>query len=42
MRIVHVAPFYHLVIGGVEEVVRRIAEYMASRGNEVYVGRTTG
>jgi len=37
MRIVHIAPFYHPVIGGVEEVVKRIAEYMASRGYEVYV-----
>ncbi len=37
MRIVHVTPFYHPVVGGVEEVVSRIAEYMASRGNEVYV-----
>lgn len=37
MRIVHVAPFYHPVIGGVEEVVRRICEYMASKGNEVHV-----
>jgi len=27
MRIVHVAPFYTPVIGGVEEVVRKIAEY---------------
>lgn len=36
MRIVHVAPFYHPVIGGVETVVKKIAEYMASRGNEVY------
>lgn len=37
MRIVHVAPFYHPVIGGVEEVAKRIAEYMADRGNETYV-----
>jgi len=37
MRIVHVAPFYNPVIGGVEEVVKRIAEYAASKGNEVYV-----
>ncbi|MEM0235679.1 glycosyltransferase family 4 protein [Thermofilum sp.] len=37
MRIVHVAPFYYPVIGGVEEVVKRVAEYMASKGNEVYV-----
>jgi len=37
MRIVHVAPFYYPVIGGVEEVVRRIAEYMASRGHDVYL-----
>jgi len=37
MRVVQVAPFYHPVIGGVEEVVERIAGYMASKGNEVYV-----
>lgn len=37
MRIVHVAPFYHPVIGGVETVVKKVAEYMASRGYEVYV-----
>jgi len=37
MRIVHVTPFYYPVIGGVEEVVRRIAEYMASKGHDVYV-----
>jgi glycosyltransferase involved in cell wall biosynthesis len=37
MRIVHVAPFYYPVVGGVEEVVRRIAEYMASKGHDVYV-----
>lgn len=37
MRIVHVAPFYYPVIGGVEEVVKRVAEYAASKGNEVYV-----
>ncbi|MCR8456025.1 MAG: glycosyltransferase family 4 protein [Crenarchaeota archaeon] len=37
MRIVHVTPFYHPVIGGVEEVVKRVAEYTASKGNEVYV-----
>jgi glycosyltransferase involved in cell wall biosynthesis len=37
MRIVQVVPFYHPVIGGVEEVVERVAEYMASKGNEVYV-----
>jgi glycosyltransferase involved in cell wall biosynthesis len=37
MRIVHVAPFYYPVIGGIEEVVRRIAEYMASEGHDVYV-----
>jgi len=37
MRIVHVAPFYHPIIGGVEEVVKRVAEYMVSKGNEVYV-----
>ncbi|WP_238523643.1 glycosyltransferase family 4 protein [Acidilobus saccharovorans] len=32
-----VSPFYSPVVGGVEEVVRRIAEYMASRGHEVHV-----
>jgi len=37
MRIVHVTPFYYPVIGGVEEVVQRIAEYMASKGHDVYV-----
>ncbi|MEZ0346065.1 MAG: glycosyltransferase family 4 protein [Infirmifilum sp.] len=37
MRIVQVAPFYSPVIGGVEEVVRRVAEYMVDRGHEVYV-----
>jgi glycosyltransferase involved in cell wall biosynthesis len=37
VRIVHVAPFYAPVIGGVEEVVRRVAEYTASRGYETYV-----
>lgn len=37
MRIVHVAPFYHPVIGGVEEVVKRIADVTASKGAEVHV-----
>jgi len=37
MRIVHVSPLYYPVIGGVEEVVKRIAEYMASKGNDVHV-----
>jgi len=37
MRIVHVAPFYTPVIGGVEEVVKRIAEHTASRGYETHV-----
>jgi glycosyltransferase involved in cell wall biosynthesis len=37
MRIVHVAPFYTPIIGGVEEVVRKIAEYTASRGYETHV-----
>ncbi|WP_162008573.1 hypothetical protein [Vulcanisaeta thermophila] len=31
MRIVHVAPLYHPVIGGIEEVMKKVAEYMASR-----------
>lgn len=37
MRIVHVTPFYNPVIGGVEGVVKRIAEYVAFKGVEVYV-----
>lgn len=37
MRIVYVTPFYYRVIGGVEEVARRIAEYMASKGHNVHV-----
>jgi glycosyltransferase involved in cell wall biosynthesis len=37
MRIVYVTPFYYPVVGGVEEVARRIAEYMASKGRDVYV-----
>lgn len=37
MRIVHVAPFYAPVIGGVEEVVKRVAEFLAMRGYDVYV-----
>ncbi|MEM1568443.1 MAG: glycosyltransferase [Thermofilaceae archaeon] len=37
MRIVQVAPFYMPVIGGVEEVVKRIAEHLAAQGHEVYV-----
>jgi len=37
MRIIHVAPFYTPIIGGVEEVVRKIAEYTASKGYETYV-----
>ena len=37
MRIAHIAPFYAPVIGGVEEVVKRVAEYTASRGHETYV-----
>ena len=37
MRIIHVAPFYTPVIGGVEDVVKHVAEYMAAQGYEVYV-----
>jgi len=37
VRIVHVAPFYAPVVGGVEEVVKKVAEYMASRGHEIFV-----
>jgi glycosyltransferase involved in cell wall biosynthesis len=37
MRIAHVATFYGPVIGGVEEVVKRVAEYLVMRGYDVYV-----
>jgi len=37
VRVVHVSPFYHPVIGGVEHVTRIIAEYLVQRGFEVYV-----
>jgi glycosyltransferase involved in cell wall biosynthesis len=37
MKIVHVAPFYHPGVGGVEDVVKHVAEYMAGKGHEVYV-----
>jgi len=37
MKIVHVTPFYYPIIGGVENVAQRVAEYMAYSGNEVYV-----
>lgn len=37
MRIIHVAPFSTPVIGGVEKVVRRIAEHTAVRGRKIYV-----
>lgn len=37
MRIVHVTPFYYPVIGGVEEIARRIAGYIASKGYDVHV-----
>jgi len=37
MRIAHITPFYHPIIGGVEEVVKRITEHLAKKGNEVYV-----
>jgi glycosyltransferase involved in cell wall biosynthesis len=37
MKVVHVAPFYHPVVGGVEDVVKHVAEYMSGRGHEVYV-----
>lgn len=37
MRIVQIAPFYAPVVGGVEEVVKKVAEYTASRGYETYV-----
>jgi|GEM_PF-683026 len=37
MRIVYVTPFYYPIVGGVEEVARRIAEYTASKRHDVYV-----
>ena len=37
MKTVHVAPFYAPVIGGVEEVVKRVSEHMVRRGYDVYV-----
>ena len=37
MRVVHVAPFYEPVVGGVEEVVKRVAEFLAMRGYDVFV-----
>jgi len=37
MRIAHVTPFYYPVIGGVENVVEKVAEFMVSRGHDVYV-----
>jgi len=37
MKVVHVAPFYIPVVGGVEEVVKRVAEFLAVRGYSVYV-----
>ena len=37
MRVVHVAPFYYPIKGGVETVVQKISEYFASKGDEVYV-----
>jgi glycosyltransferase involved in cell wall biosynthesis len=37
MKIVHVAPFYEPIVGGVEEVVKRVAEFLAVRGYNVYV-----
>jgi glycosyltransferase involved in cell wall biosynthesis len=37
MKVVHVTPFYAPVVGGVEEVVMKVAEYLVSRGYDVYV-----
>jgi hypothetical protein len=36
MKVVHVAPFYHPVVGGVEDVVKHVAEYITSKDREVY------
>jgi len=37
LRVVQVSPFYSPVVGGVETVVRQVAEYLASRGVESWV-----
>ncbi|NON63501.1 glycosyltransferase family 4 protein [Acidianus sp. RZ1] len=37
MRIAILSPFYHPVKGGVEWTVKKIAEYLVTRGVEVYV-----
>ncbi|BCU69060.1 glycosyltransferase family 4 protein [Stygiolobus caldivivus] len=37
MKVVYVSPFYHPVKGGVESVVKRVAEYMVQNGVETYV-----
>jgi glycosyltransferase involved in cell wall biosynthesis len=37
VRIVHVTPLYAPVVGGVEEVVKRVAEFSAMHGYDVYV-----
>jgi len=37
MKVVHVAPFYSPVLGGVEEVVKKIAEYLVSKGYDIQV-----
>lgn len=37
MRVVHVTPFYHPVVGGVERVARKICEYLTNSGYDVYV-----
>jgi glycosyltransferase involved in cell wall biosynthesis len=37
LKIVHIAPFYYPVIGGMEELVQNISENLADRGHEVDV-----
>jgi len=42
MKIVHVAHHYWPVIGGIENVVRGLAESMIKLGHEVHVVTSTG
>jgi glycosyltransferase involved in cell wall biosynthesis len=37
MKIVHISPFYYPIVGGLEETVKRITEYLACKGYETYV-----
>ncbi len=37
LKIVHITPFYDPVVGGMEELVKNIAEGLAKKGHEVHV-----